>query len=187
MKRLIRILQTYRREERGSIAIETVILLPALFWTHLTMFAIFDAYRQHAITQKSAYTIGDIISRETTPIDAAYMNGAREMLAYLTATIETDVSIRISSVKYNATDEKYERVWSHSSGWLPGLSETDVDGLANRLPVMPDNEQVVVVETSIEYDPPFNTGLYDRRIENFVFTRPRYAPRVCWETCNPPS
>lgn len=185
MNHLTATLKKYRDEERGSIAIETMILLPALFLVFLSMFAIFHAYRQHAITQKAAYTIGDIISRETTPIDSDYMGGAREMLAYLTATIETDVAIRITSVKYDAIDDVYERVWSQSRGWLPPLSKEDVAGMANRLPVMPDNDYVVLVETSVEYDPPFKTGLSERRIENFVFTRPRYAPRVCWVTCNP--
>jgi len=185
MSHLLRYFRTFQNEERGSIAVETMLLLPALFWVYLSMFAIFDAYRQQSINQKAAYTIGDIISRETTPLDADYLEGSREMLAYLTVTNQADVSIRVTSVQYDAVEDVYLRDWSASKGWLPVLSNEDVGDLADNLPVMPNNERVMVIETSVDYDPPFNTGLLQRKINNFVFTRPRYAPRVCWLTCNP--
>ena len=63
---------------------------------------------------------------------------------------------------------------------MPALSNEAIQALRDDLPVMPDNETVVVVETFVRYDPPFNTGLTNREIHNFVFTRPRYAPQVLW-------
>jgi len=45
---------------------------------------------------------------------------------------------------------------------------------------MPHNERLTIVETFVKYDPPFNSGLSNHEITNFVFTRPRYAPRVLW-------
>lgn len=180
MKRLNTYLRGFRDEDKGSIAVETIIIIPILFWTYLSMFAIFDAYRQHAINTKAAYTLADVISRETNGLDTDYLNGTREMLAYLTVNTSDDVSVRVTSVKYNATDDKYERDWSEANGWVSPLSNSDVQGLRDSLPVMPDNERVVVVETFVKYDPPFDTGLELHNIHNFVFTRPRYAPQVLW-------
>ncbi|WP_299546789.1 TadE/TadG family type IV pilus assembly protein [uncultured Tateyamaria sp.] len=180
MKRFIATLQSFRDDERGSLAVETVLIIPVLFWAYLSMFAIFDAYRQHSINQKAAYTIGDIISRETTPLDGDYLDGTREILAYLTANAETNVAVRVTSVKYDGVNDVYKRDWSQAKGWKPALSNNDVGKLKSLLPVMPHNERVMVVETFVKYDPPFETGLQDREIENFVFTRPRYAPRVLW-------
>lgn len=171
-------LRGFRDEERGSIAVETILILPVLFWGYLSMFAIFDAYRQHSINQKAAYTIGDIISRETNPLDASYMSGTQKMLAYLTANEAQDVAIRITSVTYDLENDEYKRFWSEKKGWMPALSNEAIQALRDDLPVMPDNETVVVVETFVKYDPPFNTGLTSREIHNFVFTRPRYAPQV---------
>ena len=180
MKRIRQYLRAFRDEERGSIAVETILILPVLFWAYLSMFAIFDAYRQHAINQKAAFTLGDIISRETTPIDNAYLTGTREMLAYLTANPVNDVAVRVTSVRYDANYEIYKRDWSQELGWMSPLSNTAVQALKDDLPVMPHNERVVVVETFVKYNPPFKTGLQEREIRNFVFTRPRYAPRVLW-------
>lgn len=180
MKRLTQYLRGFRDEDRGSIAVETIIIIPILFWGYLSMFAIFDAYRQHAINQKAAYTLGDVISRETTPIDNNYLNGAREMLAYLTANDTADVALRVTSVTYDADNDEYTRFWSEKKGWMPALNNEAIQALRDDLPVMPDNETVVVVETFVKYDPPFNTGLQNREIHNFVFTRPRYAPQVLW-------
>ena len=184
MTHFLSYLRRFRDEERGSIAVETVLILPILFWAYLSMFAIFDAYRQHSLNQKAAFTIGDIISRETTPLDAAYMNGTREMLAYLTANRNADVAIRVTSVKYDGKNKVYKRDWSKRKGWMPPLSNNAVKALKDDLPVMPHNERVMVVETFVKYDPPFKTGLQTREIHNFVFTRPRYAPRVLWDNGN---
>lgn len=182
MTRIQQFLARFRRDDRGSIAVETVIILPMLFWAYLSMFAIFDAYRQHAINQKVAYTIGDIISRETNPVTPSYMNGARELVRYLSSARQTsDVAIRVTSVRWDGNNNIYRRDWSEKRGWVSRLSNNEVQALASRLPTMPHNERVMIVETFVKYDPPFNTGLQNRTITNFVFTRPRYAPRVLWD------
>lgn len=180
MKRLRDYLRGFYTREDGTIAVETILILPALFWAYLSMFAIFDAYRQHATTQKSTYTISDVVSRETNPIDLAYLSGTREMLAYLTSKPVDRVSVRITSVKYDADNDIYKRDWSKSKGWMPALTNSAVEGMRDLLPVMPHNERVTVVETFVKYKPPFKTGLSERTIHNLVFTRPRYAPRVLW-------
>lgn len=177
-------LTAYRKDESGSIAIETILIIPALFWAYLAMFAIFDAYRQYSINQKAAYTMGDIVSRETTPINGAYINGARKMLAYMTYADESDTALRVTSVFYNETDDIYEMDWSEARGWVSPLSGNDVKDWHDRLPAMADNDRVTIVETFVKYDPPFNTGLSNREIQNFVFTKPRYAPQVLFDPTN---
>ncbi|ASM73338.1 MULTISPECIES: TadE/TadG family type IV pilus assembly protein [Roseobacteraceae] len=174
-------LRRFARDEDGNVAIETIIIIPILFWAYLSMFAIFDAYRQHALNEKAAFTIGDMISRQTTPLDNAYLDGSRALLKYLTRNRGQDPSIRVTSVKYDADNDIYKLDWSHTRGdAVTPLSNTDVKNWHNRLPVMLHNERIVVVETFVYYDPPFNTGLKTRTITNFIFTRPRYTPQVLW-------
>lgn len=182
-KYIKRAVLAFRKDESGSIAIETVLIIPALFWAYLAMFAIFDSYRHHSINQKAAYTIGDLVSRETTPIDVDYMTGMRDLLKYLTRTADvSDVAIRISSLQYDETQDIYRREWSEVEGsFVQPLSNGSTDNWHTRLPVLPDQERITVVETFVKYDAPFDTGLADRTIENFVFTRPRYAPCVLFD------
>ena len=105
------------------------------------------------------------------------------MASYMSWTQPENFALRITSVKYDADADEYRRDWSKTKGWMPPLDDSAVEDLRNSLPVMPDGERVVVVETFERYDPPFNMGLSDHEIHNFVFTRPRYAPRVCFDEC----
>lgn len=183
MMNLSRYLRRFRDNERGSIALEVVLVVPMLMWAYLSMYSFFHAYRTHALNIKTAYAIGDAISRETNPIDTAYINGMHQMAAYMSWTLPEDFAIRVTSVKYDAAANEYQRDWSQVHGWVPALDNAAVEALRTRLPKMPDGERVVVVETFERYDPPFDMGLSDHEVYNFVFTRPRYAPRVCFDEC----
>lgn len=177
-------LTRFARDDRGSIAVEAVVILPMMFWTFLALYGTFHSYRTYAVNQKAAYTIADMISRETNPLDGTYLDGTRSLLRYLTASQNADVTVRVTVVRYNLAANKYERVWSEARGTeVAAASAAEVEGWDNRLPTMPDNEIVIVVETYYDYDPPFDTGLARHDVYNYVYTRPRYSPQVCWQQC----
>lgn len=169
----------FLRREDGSVAIEAMIVMPLLFWTYLSMFSIFDAFRMYSINQKAAYTIGDAISRETAPIDDQYLEGVQDLFEYLSRSQDKS-SIRITSLWYDAAADEYHADWSQKRGTVDVLTDIDVRNWHEKLPVMTDKTFMTLVETWSDYDPPFNTGLEERQIRNFVFTRPRYAPCVQW-------
>ncbi|KIN60393.1 hypothetical protein Z945_1364 [Sulfitobacter noctilucae] len=175
-------LARFGRREDGTIAIEAMIIMPMMFWTFLSVFSIFETFRNYSIHQKAAYTIGDSISRETAPLDAAYITGSLQMYEYLSRS-QGRSSLRVTSLVYDQPNDRFHRDWSKTAGSVPELSNEDVRDWSYKLPVMPDNERIMLVETWSRYDPPFATGLEQREIKNFVFTRPRFAPRVCWEQC----
>lgn len=185
MMNMSRMLRNFRDNERGSIALECVLCVPMLLWAYLSMYSYFHAYRTHSLNIKTAYSIGDVISRQTFPIDAPYLDGMHEMAAYMSWTQQEDFALRVTSVKYDAGEDSYEALWSKTKGWVPAHSTGTINGLRDDLPSPADNDTFVVVETFHKYDPPFNMGLSDHEIHNFVFTRPRYAPQVCWVTCDP--
>lgn len=169
----------FLRNEDGAIAIETIIIFPVLFWGFMAMFSTFDAYRQYSMHQKAAYTISDMISRETLPIDSDYLDGAHKLFDALTRTPQ-DSSIRVSILNYDATNAQMNLDWSKTRGSSAPLVRSNIETWTTRLPAMVDGERIIVVETSAHYDPPFKTGLEAREIQNFIFTRPRYAPQVLY-------
>lgn len=183
MKKIKNWLRTFATREDGTLAIETVLTIPALFWAYLAMFSIFDAYREHAINQKATYVISDMVSRETTPIDDEYVNGARKMMQYMTNASKTsNVAIRISSLKYDLDTNTYSLDWSEKRGWVSELTSGKVASWGNdHLPIMSDNDRITLVETWVKYNPPFRTGLGEQTVRNFVFTKPRYAPQVLFD------
>jgi hypothetical protein len=176
-------LRTFREDTRGSVTVEAILILPMLFWIYLSIFSIFDAFRQYSLNQKAAFTIADLLSRETAPINANYLTNMQTLLDYI-VTGNDDSDLRVTVITYDAEDDDFEVLWSKKKGARPELTTSDVQNWHQRLPVMPDGELIVVTETWNYYDPPFNTGLEERVIHNFVFTRPRYAPQLLWSNDN---
>ena len=172
----------FLRREDGTIAIEAMIIMPALFWTYLAMFSTFHTFETYSLNQKAAFTVSDAISRETLPIDSAYLDGAFDLFEYL-ARSKGSASMRVSVVYFDAANDRFLLDWSQNRGAVAPLTDADIQSWNSRLPTVPDNERVILVETWNRYDPPFKTGLEEQNIHNFVFNRPRYAPQVCWNTC----
>ncbi len=173
-------IRTFREDQKGSVAIEAVILLPIMIWGYLAMFTIFDSYRQYTAQQKAVYTISDLISRQATPLDADFLDGTHELFENLTrATMET--GLRVTVAKYDHLLEEYQVIWSRTRGGMVGLESADVADWTNRLPVMAVGDQIIIVETTAAFSPVFSVGLGNKTINNFVFTRPRYAKQVCFD------
>lgn len=170
----------YVSDQKGNVAIETVIILPVMIWGYLAMFTIFDSYRQYTVQQKAAYTISDLISRQATPLDAPFIDGTYSLFQTLARTTTGVPGLRVTIAKYDLTLQEYQVVWSRTRGGMIGLQSQDIADWTNRLPVLPQDEQVIIVETTSTYDPVFDAGLSQQTINNFVFTRPRYAKQMCF-------
>lgn len=170
----------FARDEEGGLAIEAIVMIPLMFFVVMSMFTLFDAFRQYTMHQKAAYTISDMISRETVPLDDSYLTGAHALFDDMTRNPQ-ESSIRVSIVRYDENNQIFKLDWSRTQGASTPLSNNAVRNWDDRLPVLVHNERIIVVETFANYVPPFDTGFGEREIENFIFTRPRYAPQVLWD------
>lgn len=179
-KILIARFRAFLEDTRGTVAIEAVLALPVLFWTFLASFVYFDAYRQTSINIKAAYMVGDVLSRETNSITNDYLDGMHSLFDFLT-NANTNTKMRITVVQYDAEEDLYTRDWSKTRGTVSPLRDGDLAQLESKLPVMSDNERVILVETWSSYIPPFKVGLAQREMYNFVFTSPRFAPLLPWQ------
>lgn len=172
------------RDENGNAAIEAAIMVPLMFFVVLTFMTLIDYTRIHNMHQKAAYTISDMVSRETLPIDQDYLDGTQGLLNTLTRDPQTS-TVRLTIVRYDATNDIFKMDWSKTSGYAEPLTNQSVRNWKDRLPKMIHNERMIVVETSAVYKPSIDMGLGERQIENFIFTRPRYAPQVLWTDIEP--
>lgn len=173
-----KILRNFWEDSSGVISIEFVLMMPMLFLTFMASYVYFDGYRQSAVNLKAAYTISDLISRETNVINDSYIDSMYLLLQELTRTSSV-VNVRISVVRWDDDDNRYYLDWSEARGTsYLALTNTDLLDMADELPTMPDNERVILVETSNTFVPLYNIGMDDISIDNFVFTRPRFAPQV---------
>jgi hypothetical protein len=172
----------FRRDEKGSIIAETAIMMPTLFAAVMAMFVFFDAYRNQAINLKANYTISDSLSREDFYITNTLMNNMWNMHRFLTDS-RTLTKMTVSVIQYVEDDDEYILVWSRSKG---GGSPVDWGTLSDigmdrtQIPVMPDRERVIIVQTAVDYEPKFLIGLGNFTFEDTIFTRPRFGKGLCY-------
>ena len=177
-------LSRFRRDEAGSVTVEAVIMLPILFWCFLACFVFFDAFRTQSVNVKAGYTIGDALSRETDYVTPEYMDFMFKLHGVLTNS-SSSRAMRLTSLRYDQRRDRYDVVWSQGRGGVPALSNRALEAMRNRIPIMADNDTALLSETWMAYNPRFAyVGL-----DAFVFydasvTRPRFAPRLCWNSRN---
>jgi hypothetical protein len=84
-------------------------------------------------------------------------------------------------IRYLAGEDVHEVSWSEVRGTGPmdALRDPDVADAHDDMPVMPDGEEVILVETRSTYDPLFDLGLFDEiPMQTRIFTSLRFAPQL---------
>ncbi len=179
MSALMRALRRFRREEDGLIMTEFLILLPLLTWTFMALFVWWDTFRTINEAQKASYAVADMISRQKNDLPLATVNGTDDLIGMM-VTGATDIRVRVTSVQWSGTQNKYFVLFSRSPGnRLPALTATDIDTLKPKIPLMAPLDSVVILETEVGYTPSFDVGLTDKVFRNFIVTRPRSLLRIC--------
>lgn len=170
----------FTASETGAVPVEGVIASTFLIWWYIASFQFFDAYRQKNVNQKGAYTVADLISRETDAINADYVEGMNTLFDYLTFSRQP-TTIRVSSVFWDNDNNVNKVAWSYGTGATPGMTNAEVLTKANRIPQMAIGDYVIVVETYMAYEPIFNTGLKAQWFSQFITTRPRFTTCIAWD------
>lgn len=173
-------LRAFARETRGSVSVEFVIMMPILFWAFMASYVFFDGFRQSAVNLKAAYTISDLISRETGIITEQYVDSMHSLMRLMVRS-NSQLNLRITVIRWDEGDARYYVQWSTNRGYNINLTDATIGDIEQKLPVMPDNDIVILVETINTFVPPFNIGMQDTALTNFVFTRPRFTDQVRFE------
>ena len=190
MNFLKRTLYKFGFEQTGSLSVEAVFAFPMLAWAATATYTFFDAYKAQNASYRANYTISDMLSRETVDINIDYLNGLLKVFRYMTYGHEDGSWIRVSVVKCNSNcadqntrDLEFE--WSKGASGARDLEEIDFLHYGDLIPLMPTGDQLILVETSIDYKPPFANSLVsfpERKLVSHVVTRPRFGPQLGWDS-----
>lgn len=184
MPRFANLLRRFIRDEKGTVLVETVVLLPAFFWVYAGLFAYWDVYRTINTVQKASFTIADLISRSQAPMDDDYLNGMVSTMDYLLNKTQSS-KIRVTSYKWNLEEDRYEVIFSRSpNDAMAALTTADLANLTDRLPIMFDGDSAVLLETQVPLNPAMSFGLAQSEIGQFIVTRPRFVPKMCHVSFN---
>ena len=166
----------FRNSEDGSIIVEAVIMLPTLFAAVLATFVFFDAFRNQAINLKANYTIADSLTRQELYVTNTQIVNTWRLHRFLTNS-SSMTRLRISVISYDEDDDQHRVVWSRAEGG--GIAYTDspisvIDLNPNQIPVMSNEEVLIVIQTEVDYEPGYNIGLGAFTFANTTYTRPRW-------------
>jgi hypothetical protein len=172
------------RDESGGVTLETVVILPVLFWCYMATFVLFDAFLTSSRNVKVTYTISDILSREANePITPDYLDRMQALHSDLVASPGPHL-LRASVIRYRGQDDTYQLVWSQTRGGGAQLTTDKLAQMRESLPVMFDGEVGILVEGLTSYAPIFDIGLGTLKFREFTVVRPRFAPTLCWSNAN---
>ncbi len=121
-RRPARPLSRFGTDTRGSVSVETIIVLPMLLWALVATVVFFDGFRTRHQTQTAALTVSDIISRETNMLTSGYLEGMNEVFDFL-ADARQPTRLRISSLIWNSTLERPQVQWSYGTRGMAPLTD----------------------------------------------------------------
>jgi len=192
--RIVKALRRFWSANTGTVAVETVIMVPLLITGLVFSHEFFGYMRLQSLQDKASYTVADTLARETTVVDDAYIDNAKALFDMLTDNAATS-QMRISVVRYHfnesANIDEYELRWTElrGAGDMTPLSEADVRSAHDMIPQTHPGQDLIMVETRSIYTPVVSAtnGLIDGRpVTTRVFMPLRFAPQLCFTgVCEP--
>lgn len=170
------------RREDGSFVVEAVITLPLLFLAAMVIYEFFEVHRFNSARDKATYTVADMLSREMSTVDDAYINNTKRLFDSI-VNDNTGSQLRISEISFDANENRYAINWSEVRGIGPmlALSTADIATSHVTLPLMSHGDHIILVESVSTYERLFDAGFdANMEISTRVITSPRFVPKVDW-------
>ncbi|RVV98643.1 pilus assembly protein [Mesobaculum littorinae] len=167
-------------DTRGTFSIETVLVVPLLFWSVVVSYVFVDAYRMQGQNVRATYTIGDLLSRQDArQLTPAYVRGLGDLHHYLTNG-RHDTWIRVTGIRWRGTVEEYELMWSEpSSGDHPRVTKATLPDLLHQVPDLANGDMVILVESWMTFTPLFElAGFGTQEFHHQMSVSPRFAPQL---------
>ncbi len=177
-------LTRFLRDEDGTVTIETLLILPVLFWCYLATFVFFNGFRADASNIKAAATIADVLSREALdPITPEFIDSLYALQGELSKA--TQRVLRVTVLRYDDAAKAYTTVWSQVRGGAQAHTNASLATLRGTvLPPMAGGEVGILVESMTRFDPGFTVGLARMNLEDVALVRPRFSGKLCWDSRN---
>jgi hypothetical protein len=186
---------TFLRDEDGLILAEGLLMLPLVVWALVAMFIYWDVFRTINVTQKAAYGVADLLSRQKDEIPLTFADGLQKVVDFLTPGGHP-VKMRITSFECEAPtgpgcttgNGSYKLLFSYSpQSKASVLNQADIQNwrISGKIPVLNNGESVYVVETEVAFKAQLQTaiagfmvGVDDAKYGQFIVTKPRHR-RLC--------
>lgn len=163
--------KSFRRDESGATIVEFALLAPVLFCVLLASVTAFDLFRSAQNVEKATFSIGDMLSRQTT-ISASTLTGVLGFMRNV-APSSRDGGLRVTSIgKQNGA---FVVRWSRSLGENVPTSAIPT----SILPDIANGDTVLVTESFVPHEAMFaGFGLSDVTFTANAVHRPRFVTSI---------
>ena len=162
-------LLAFARDRRGVAALEFTLLAPVLLALLLGSITIFDLFRTAQKVEKATFTVGDILSRQTS-INSTTMG---DMLELVHQTVAAAAGIRVSSI--SMTQGRLVLDWTRSVGTGAGATAIPF----NIVPDLANGDSIILTESFVPHRAFVSGfGVDEVSYENKVVHRPRFVGRI---------
>ena len=149
MNQMYKLLKKFKDDESASLTMEFVLILPVLVTWFIGSIMFFDAYNSKATAQRTAHTIADIISRETTTnnskIDTLLVLQNRMLPRSSVGTV------RVSSIQRDLAGD-LALLWTYSTDGVAAPLELADIPLSN-IPLLGNGQSILLVDTQVPFTP----------------------------------
>jgi hypothetical protein len=195
MRKLKHRMISFLHEEDGLVMVEGLLMMPLMVWALVAMFIYWDVFRTINVTQKAAYSVADLLSRQRNEISTDFANGLQKVVDFLTPGGHP-VKLRVTSLECtsttgtkscSATEGSYKLLFSFSPGSkVTPLTQAQIQAWkGTKIATLNNGESVFVVETEVHFKAQLSTmlmgllvGVNDQTFGEFIVTRPRHR-RLC--------
>ncbi|KJZ19774.1 hypothetical protein TW80_02465 [Loktanella sp. S4079] len=192
----LRPLREFWRDQEGIASVELMLSVPILVWALLSTHVYFDAFRAESLSTRAGLTIADMYSRRDV-VNDDYVTGSYRLFNVLTGhKMSGPGNVRVTSFEFlngenrTPSDDSVRVIWSKVGdvGLVPHTTSS-LNNLIDRIPIMDNHQQAILVETSTTYTAPFSIGLGpfmetnldDVEFDTFTVIRPRFHSQLCFE------
>lgn len=163
------------------MSLEAMLIAPFLLVMLMFCYMFFGAFEAKARANKANYTISDYLSRQTDAIDATFLDGLADVYRFLNN--QGDIDMRTSAIQYTVDTDgngSHKLIWSYATGDYLALTDETLATVEQRVPILADGEEVLLIETVRPWTAPFSVLGIDPNFEflDIVATKPRFATQV---------
>lgn len=164
-------LRQFQRSESGATIIEFALLAPVLLSVLLGSVTAFDLFRNAQSVEKATFTIGDMLSRQTS-VSASTLNDMLNLMLNVVPSAH-DGGLRISSVG------RQNGAFVVLSSRRVGTNVPTTPIPANILPDIAEGDTVLVTESFVPHEAMFaGFGLTDITFKANAVHRPRFVTAI---------
>ncbi len=139
----------FRDDESASLTVEFIIIIPVLFTWFLGSIVFFDAFNTKATAQRTAHTLADIISRQTS-VDNDFVDSLLTIQNRMLPR-ESVGMVRITSIQRDESGD-LQLLWTYNTN--TGATPLEMEDIPlNTIPLMANGESILLLDTRVPFVP----------------------------------